>query len=78
MYRVTICQGTRSARRRAARAEHGRRGAACQADGDPGRFTREVEERRKREALVVDALNEIADAMDQKVEALEAGDVDAA
>ena len=44
----------------------------------PPAFTREVEERRKLEALVVDALNEIADAMDQKAEALESGDVDAA
>ena len=44
----------------------------------PPAFTREVEERRKLEALVVDALNEIADAMDQKAAALVAGDVDAA
>ena len=44
----------------------------------PPAFTREVDERRKLEAVVVDALNEIADAMDQKAAALEAGNVDAA
>ena len=44
----------------------------------PPAFTREVDERRKLEALVVDALNEIADAMDQKAAALEAGDVEMA